>query len=81
MQGFLQTLRLDHITCYEGLSVPFAYLLNHEFAKNHFFLNPNTTAQRHVTVEDRRKLIELATPSANTPRPCAAANPAIASRQ
>ena len=63
MQGFLQTLRLDHITCYEGLSVPFAYLLNHEFAKNHFFLNPNTTAQRHVTVEDRRKLIELATPS------------------
>jgi hypothetical protein len=61
MQGFVQTLRLDRITCYEGLSVPFTYLLNREFAKNHLFLNPNTTAQRHITVDDRNKLMELAT--------------------
>ena len=60
LQGFVQTLRLDHITCYGGLSVPFTYLLNRQFAKNHFLLNPNTTAQRHVTVDDRKRLMELA---------------------
>jgi hypothetical protein len=59
-QGFVQTLRMDRITGFGGLSVPFTYLLNQEFAKNHFFLNPNTTAQRHITVEDRRRLMELA---------------------
>jgi len=61
MQEFVQTLRLDHITCYEGMSVPFTYLLKGEFAKNHFVLNLNSTAQRHVTVDDRKRLMELAT--------------------
>ena len=59
-QGFVQTLRMDRITGFGGLSVPFTYLLNQQFAKNHFFLNPNTTAQRHITVDDRRRLMELA---------------------
>jgi len=59
-QGFVQTLRMDRITGFGGLSVPFTYLLNQQFAKNHFVLNPNTTAQRHITVEDRRRLMELA---------------------
>lgn len=60
MQGFAQTLRVDRITGFGGLSVPFTYLLNREFAQNHFFLNPNTTAQRHITVDDRKRLVELA---------------------
>ena len=60
LQGFVQTLRMDRITGFGGLSVPFTYLLNREFAKNHFFLNPNTTASRHITVDDRKRLMELA---------------------
>jgi hypothetical protein len=60
LQGFVQTLRMDRITGFGGLSVPFTYLLNPEFAKNHFFLNPNTTASRHITVDDRRRLMEMA---------------------
>ena len=59
-QGFVQTLRMDRITGFGGLSVPFTYLLNQEFARNHFFLNPKTTAQRHITLDDRRRLMELA---------------------
>jgi hypothetical protein len=59
-QGFVQTLPIDRITSFGALSIPFTFLLNEQFAKKHIFLNPNTTAQRHITVEDRQRLLELA---------------------
>ncbi len=58
--AFIQSLRLNRVTCYDGLEVSFKYLLNPQFAKNHFVLNLGSTAQRHVSVDDRKKLIMLA---------------------
>ncbi len=63
-EAFVKSLPAERITTFAGMSVRFPFLLNQQFINNHFILNPNTTAQRHVTVDDRKRLLELEQQSA-----------------